>query len=163
MLVYSVCMAISIALGLFCAVGGITLIFGSANVTLRSTVTALVGKDTDTGWTSLNSGSDCVCENWRLVNVGLLSWSDSSPIRKYNYSRFCLSVVVALSFPFLLLVVRQITTSSSENYMNSPLPSLLLRPVPQESLRLAWLRRASKLKAAMSSVCCCIGGICSAS
>lgn len=86
MLVYSVCIAISIARGLFCAVGGITLILGSANVTLRSTVTARAGSDTDTGCMSLNSGSDCVCENWRRVNVGLLSCSDSSPIRKNNYS-----------------------------------------------------------------------------
>lgn len=59
--------------------GGITLIRGSVNVTLRSSDTALAG---NTFGGSLLSGSDCVWENCRFGNaVFMMVEVGSSPDR----------------------------------------------------------------------------------
>lgn len=80
-LVYSVCMCIKIDdLGLiFCVeeLGGKTLIFGSANVTVPN---RWDGTPDAEGGGSDVSGSDWVCENWRRGRLTLAGWTGSSPI-----------------------------------------------------------------------------------
>lgn len=84
-LVYSVCICMSKPARLLPAmlVGGITLIFGSVNVTLRSRDTVLEGILAAAGGSEV-SGSDWVWENCRLGRTALLvSEDDSSPERHF--------------------------------------------------------------------------------
>lgn len=103
MLVYSECIATSSPLGLAWGAGldgGITLIFGSAKVTLLSTVPARTGRKTVC---SLLSGSDWVCEICLRVKLLLLSCNDS-PLNIWKH---------VVPIMFLCKIIITIRTSST--------------------------------------------------
>lgn len=82
MLVYSVCICINKAER---PDGGITLIFGSVNVTLRSIDSVCIAAAAAVDGGSLLSGCDCVCENCLLSPLPLFE-DESSPPIKYTIS-----------------------------------------------------------------------------